>query len=1313
MARKTVPQFGTTSANSNTHTENSKEAWRKVMRVCFGRETGLPFGNRTTAIGAGFCKASFLRRVWVGVNITLVIALYILTTGSPSAQAQSLGYRVQSGDGGGSSLAPVQNLAHRDFAYGYALNSAPTGEASESKLWWNDGSWWGSLYSPAAQAFHIFQLDNASHTWVDTGTALDSRPGSKADVLWDGVNQKLYVVSHLFNSVGQTTSSPSEWGRLYRLSYSAGTGSYSLDQGFPVNVTRGVGAALTLAKDSRGVLWVTFVENNQVMINHSTTSDLNWGTPLALSVGSASGRLSSGDLSAAITFQGDKLGVMWSNQANGTFSFAVHNDGEADTAWQHSELALGGSNSACSGACARPSINLKTDGTGRVFAAVGTAVTSPSDAPRALLLVRDMTGGWTNSVFGTASENHGNPTLLLDEEAGQLSMFASSPAIGGAIYAKTSGLNNIQFSAGLGSALIQSSTDMAISNATSTKQNISGATGTVVSASDPTTHYYLSATILPAIAPAISSFTPTSGPVGTNVSISGTNFSAPATVTFNGTAATSVTVSSGTLIVAAVPAGATFGPISVTDSAGTGTSSTSFTVVPKITSFSPSSGPLGTAVTLNGSGFTGVTAVTFDAQDGTPATFTVVSDSKITTSVPGGATSGKIYLTNGHAISYSNSAFTVTSTAAPAISSFTPTSGVTGTSVTITGTNFTGTTAVAFNGVAAAIVKGISDTTLSATVPSAATSGPISVTNSVSTGTSSTSFTVLPKFSSFSPASGTAGTSVTIAGSGFAGATHVAFNGIAATFTVNSAIQITAAVPSGATTGKISVTTPAGTAISTTSFTVTSTITPTVTSFTPTSGTVGASVTVTGTGFTGATAVAFNGTKAAGFTVSSDTTLSAKVPSGATSGKISVTNTVGTGTSSTSFTVLMSISSFSPTSGSMGTAVTITGNGFTGATSLAFDHLSTTSFTVVSNTQITTTVPGGADSGKINVTNGGVTAFSSGSFTVNSSAAPTISSFTPASGPTGTVVTVTGTNFTGITGVAFNGTAVGLFPNFTPISDTQFMATVPGAASNGPIKVTNTLGSATSSTNFTVTPKITSFSPTSGTMGTAVTVTGTGFTGVSSVVFDHLVQPTFTVVNSTTITTTVPGGAISGKLNVTGGGATVYSTASFTVNSSAAPTISSFTPASGPTGTVVTVTGSHFTGLTGVTFNGTQAGLLYPAFKAVSDSQFSIAVPGAASTGAIKVTNTVGNATSSTNYTVTPKITSFTPTSGAVGAVVTITGSGFTGATSVTFHGTAATFTVVNSNTISATVPAGATTGKLTVTGAGVTVFSNGTFTVL
>ena len=79
----------------------------------------------------------------------------------------------------------------------------------------------------------------------------------------------------------------------------------------------------------------------------------------------------------------------------------------------------------------------------------------------------------------------------------------------------------------------------------------------------------------------------------------------------------------------------------------------------------------------------------------------------------------------------------------------------------------------------------------------------------------------------------------------------------------------------------------------------------------------------------------------------------------------------------------------------------------------------------------------------------------------------------------------------------------------------------------------------------------------------------------------------------------------------------------------------------------------------------------------------------------------------------TPTIVWFLPTSALVGTTVTLYGTGFTGATAITFNGHVATFTVNSLTGITATVPAGASTGKITVTGPGGTATSATSFTVM
>jgi alcohol dehydrogenase (cytochrome c) len=137
-----------------------------------------------------------------------------------------------------------------------------------------------------------------------------------------------------------------------------------------------------------------------------------------------------------------------------------------------------------------------------------------------------------------------------------------------------------------------------------------------------------------------------------------------------------------------------------------------------------------------------------------------------------------------------------------------------------------------------------------------------------------------------------------------------------------------------------------------------------------------------GRGFTGATSVTYNGTSAS-YSVTSDTYISATVPSGAGTGFVNVVTPGGTLTSNLEFRVTPTVASFSPASGPVGTQVTITGNSLTQASKVTFGGVKAVVFSVNSDTKITATVPAGAVTGKIQVTTPGGTATSLTAFTVN------------------------------------------------------------------------------------------------------------------------------------------------------------------------------------------------------------------------------------------------------------------------------------------------------------------------------------------
>ena len=378
-------------------------------------------------------------------------------------------------------------LAQSAFSFGTTVTSAPTGEKPESKLWWTDGSWWGTLFNAQANEYRIFRFDAASGTWSDTGTAVDTRTNSKADTLWDEETQRLYVVSHVFSSSAASSSSSSNWGRLYRYTYNAATDHYALDSGFPAVITRGTAEALTIARDSTQRLWVTWVEAGKVKINWSRSTDLDWGTPVDIPVSTTAATVTSDDVSAVIAF-GGRLGVMWSNQLTSKVYFAVRYDTDAPGTWQPLEVAL--PRGPCSGACADDHINLKTDAAGQVYAAVKTSLTA-STAPIVMLLVRRPAATWEAYTVATTSTGHTRPIVLLDEEHGWVYVCAAAPDGGGTAYLKFAPLEQIEFVAGAGQAFIKSSTNTHINNPTSTKQNVNASTGLLVLAGDSTTRVYV------------------------------------------------------------------------------------------------------------------------------------------------------------------------------------------------------------------------------------------------------------------------------------------------------------------------------------------------------------------------------------------------------------------------------------------------------------------------------------------------------------------------------------------------------------------------------------------------------------------------------------------------------------------------------------------------------------------------------------------------------------------------------------------------------------------------------------------------------
>lgn len=227
---------------------------------------------------------------------------------------------------------------------------------------------------------------------------------------------------------------------------------------------------------------------------------------------------------------------------------------------------------------------------------------------------------------------------------------------------------------------------------------------------------------------------------------------------------------------------------------------------PSQISISPTSGATNAEITITGKDLSGATSVTFG---GTPAaSFTVVNATTITAKVGTGA-SGDVKVT------------TPTGTASiagfvyllppPTITSVSPKNGTNSSTITITGTNFTGATAVTFGGVQVASFTVINDTTITAVIGTGA-SGEIVVTTPSGSAKTADFMYQLPSttITSVNQNNGTANMTVIITGTNFTGATAVSFGGqAAASFTVANASTIYAEVGTGKS-GDITVTTPAG-----------------------------------------------------------------------------------------------------------------------------------------------------------------------------------------------------------------------------------------------------------------------------------------------------------------------------------------------------------------------------------------------------------------------------------------------------------------------------------------------------------------------
>jgi hypothetical protein len=484
---------------------------------------------------------------------------------------------------------------------------------------------------------------------------------------------------------------------------------------------------------------------------------------------------------------------------------------------------------------------------------------------------------------------------------------------------------------------------------------------------------------------------PSYGTVGTTVNIHGIHFGTVPVVKFGGVTASSVPNAAGDLITAYVPAGAPSNSVvTVTALGGTSTNATPFIVVgagPYIAEFSPSAGSDTQPVTLTGLHFTGTTAVRFNGQ--LTSFTTPTSDKELKVTAPIGVTTGPISVTTPSG-SYTNP----TPFYGPIrINGFLPSSGPVASQVLISGTNFTGASAVkfgGFSGINSSFVV-LNNNQILAAVPTNAPTGILVVATPAGSFPTTTNFVVTPSITGFTPQSGAAGTPVLISGTRLldngGNKPTVKFNGTDAVVN-NWNPQLVLVIAPASSSGAITLTTADGASTTASPFYYP----PRITGFSPNANPPGAVVALTGQSLTNASSVLFNGVPSTNVVVLNNTSLQATVPTGITTGPITVTTPGGTTNSAALYYALPVITAFAPDSGGVGTSVTVFGSSFQGTTSVKFNGTNA-AFSNVTGSQLTAVVPAGASTGPITVTAPAGTATSAGMFVIPQSSDLRINTF--------------------------------------------------------------------------------------------------------------------------------------------------------------------------------------------------------------------------------------------------------------------------------------------------------------------------------
>lgn len=857
--------------------------------------------------------------------------------------------------------------------------------------------------------------------------------------------------------------------------------------------------------------------------------------------------------------------------------------------------------------------------------------------------------------------------------------------------------------------------------------------------------------------PEISGFIPSSGTYNSAITITGMGFFGVTGVYFNNILAPSAVVVSNFSITGLVPSGYAQGYVTLYGQSGVfERSPTEFDFYLGVTGLSILSGKGNDLITVQTLPIPDSTLyprpsskflVTFNGASGD---FGLLADRiSLTGIVPTGATTGPVVIYDTLKEPYPLTQTFRMLNGTPSLTYASPTSGKSGDSISIYGTNLYDITGVRISGGNPTNVSGITPVPtggplgdfFSFSLPNV-TGGLYSVlVNAVGGNATGTNFfTVLePLFlSGFSPISGGIGSLINITGRNiypyskiYFGSTGVQGNFVSTGFSANYNSGI-AVVPPTSLSGNVALIIDNNVSSGNAGnyFIVQA---PVISGFTPTSGDFGANISASGKYFSNITSLKIGTVSVSTYATVGTTGLNFTIPNGAVTDYVYGINSFNSGASPYVLTVntpLITFSGFSPLSGFYGTQLTLSGSYLNTVTGIAFTGngvelaYGSNTFTGVGTTGIKVSIPNGILDGKIRLYNLRGNYLSSNSLLIN--ATPTIGSISPLFGISGDTVMISGVNLVN-NSIFFRSPVPGIYASSTIssyVGSTGAYVTVPNEIVSGQLLISGNGTRYGFSTQFFIPlATISGFSVNPITTGSALTITGVNSYEVSERAIisgnDGDFHYIYSSSNKIDYTGTNPA---TGYTKVTGlvdddfgGSGRVFlipegyestpltslltsaigsyiprmlSSSYLTINQSA-PTISSFSPLRGNHTNLVTVSGASLGSVTGVTILGLTGQLVSETNPSVTFYP-NTGTPG--TSGQVVLYSPFGNVTSSAyfRYIAPLYVSGFTPTQGIAGTSVRISGSGLWDATGLFFGDNSATFVTglhLGGQVISGTVP--------------------------